>query len=364
MPTDATHPQALDRYFVQVKDASYDAVEALIGRAAHPTTQRLPGPRGVGTWRVKAGQELRPLSDHLIQIAGTPVAAELFHLPTHAYRALVASAPDFQQYTGLPTLYALWRDRTGAWDAGAVLEALRMTVQAGRVAGLAPQLVVQPKTFHATWCPDETYLRRIEGQHWMLVLSFLAHHTPIPMGLERQPIGLDLGLSPLAVMVTPRGAPRTFTLTALDRVDTIAANLLSSEEVDLLAVMTYASGRQDTEAIIAHLVHAGSVVYAEKLRLKGMENSFIGKARFHAVHDYHFSALSQMLYTAGVRFQRVPSKHTSVICAACFEATGTEVLGRRDGAAFTCPVCRKTVGSHANAAKNVLLRGMRRADGW
>ncbi|WP_216328074.1 zinc ribbon domain-containing protein [Deinococcus aestuarii] len=349
-----------DRYWVQIKTPSYPAVRRLT-RRLQPLAggHTLCGPVTEAVWQVRPTTELLVLSDEELRIDGEVLHAELNHLPTHAYCALVAGSPEFSQYGHLGPLYDLVRRPAGTWTVTSFTALLEETVRAGRTGDREPRLVVPPRTYAAEWWPGETYLGLTPRGHWMLALTFRASYRPAGRTRVKVAVGLDLGLDPLTVAYDRTGESRIFPPTSLEHLRSLGRVTLSAPARRLLHHLVYASGRQDAERVIGFLNCTASHVYAERLTHRGMSPGFVHTARERAVHDHHFSHLSQLLHTSGVVFRRVPAAYTSVTCARCLERDGVEVRGRREGRRFSCPRCRRTVHADVNAGHNVLLRGLR-----
>ena len=351
-----------DRHWIQIHSSSYpDVLHIACHDHAHPTNQFLHGPDGVETWQLNPNTEVDVISDEHLRVAGRTLTAQLNHLPTPAYRALVDASGNFRQYDGaaLNTLECMMRQPIADWDPAVFGRLLEETLRAGRQLDRQPRLVVAPTTYTAQWEPREIYLRRTPKGHWLLSLTFHSQFHPQPGAPTRVRIGLDLGRDPLTVAYTSVGGKRTFPATALNNFDPAQLQVDPSEAARLLRHLRYAAGRRDAEGIIAYLNHYASTVFAEKLTHSAMNRGFVSCARNLAIHDHHFSTLSQYLNTSRVPFHRVDSRYTSQTCAHCRVHTGGPVLGTREGATFRCPHCRGTYNAHENAARNILLLGDR-----
>ena len=345
-----------DLHWLQIDRSSYLAVATLIDSGTlQPYAGLLYGPKGAASWQIPA-DSLQVLSDGQIELAGQDVYASVSRLPAHVYRALVAGSPAFTQYPGIDDLYHALRS-AGPQHAVSFTADLEMVAHSERVADPVPRLVSCPTTYSAQWVPHRSFVRLSQSGDYFLGLSFRAHYRPGPHQRPRTEIGLDLGLDPLTVAYTADGRVITFELTDLSVLDRLPG--LSSPASKLLEQLIYAAGRADAQRVIAYLnVHAHAV-YAERLTHRGMSQNFVHRGRAHAVHDHHFSSLSQYLNTSRIEFRRVDPAYTSRICAQCLERTGQEIPGHRQGRTFTCSACHRVYDAHVNAAHNVLLRGQR-----
>lgn len=345
-----------DLYWLQVHRSSYTALQTLITASTlQPYTGLLHGPKDEGTWQVPANS-VEVISDEQVKLHDHGVRASISRLPTHAYRALIAGSPTFTQYHGIEALYHALRTAVPN-DAAAFAAELETVAHSERAADSAPRLVACPTTYSAQWLPHRTFARMSQTGDYFLGLSFLTYYRPGVRRAQRTEVGLDLGLFPLTVAYTAQGAVSTFELTALPVLATLPR--LSAPADGLLEHMVYAAGRADAERIIAYLNCHAHTVYAEHLTHRGMSDRFVHRGRAHAVHDHHFSYLSQYLNTSRVDFRRVTPAFTSQICAQCLVTTGRTRLGNRQGSTLTCLACDSVYDAHVNAAHNVLLRGQR-----
>lgn len=356
----------LDINWLPIKFISYPTIEALInaGYLKESETYKC-GPHAKRTFQVLSADALQVTSDQTLTIAGYSLTADLYRQPTHAYRAMVEASPEFTQYPDLEPLYNLVRQKP-YWNPQEVLAELQRLAQEGRRSLHETQLVVKPRTYQATWQPGETYLRQIANGHWFLGLTYRVVYRPAQQALHKVKVGLDLGMSPLTVAYTSAGETTTFEPTDIAPASRLVeAGRLPQPQRDLLTQLLYTSGRQDAEKVIAWLNYYACEVTSEKLTHKRMNERFIYVGRDHAIHDHHFSALSQYLNASRMDFLRVNPAGTSQECGQCLEKTGRVVKGQRWRDIFTCPICGTVRNAHENAAHVVLLRGeqerMRRA---
>lgn len=343
-----------DLHWVQIHAASYPQLPALLAAYGTPTQAELPGPSGEATWHLTIPAAV--LSDAAFEVAGHALRARLYTLPSHIYQATVAASPEFQQYPGLEELYQLMI--TSDIDLKTFETTLRDVVACGRVPDQLPRLVSPTTTLHAQWLPLRTFVRRTPAGHFFLGLSYQVQYVPLPGQRRTLEVGLDLGYDPLTVAYAHTGEIQRFRphdlrhLTALPRP--------TGQALELLRVMLYARGRADTEGVIDWLIRHARVVYAERLTHQAVHPDWIRRGRDLAIHDHHFSALSQALFAAGVPFKRVSSWHSSQVCGRCLQTTGREVLGQRTGRVFVCTRCGCQSHSDINGAHVILLRGQQR----
>jgi len=354
----------INHHWVQIAHSSYAIIQQLVQSGlARPTDRPLCGVGNAGTWELTAQAEVRIVSDECLTIAGRLVVAQLNHLPAHTYRALVAGSPMFTQYEGLETLYQQIRQPLEGWNPGTFVTLLEETVKNGRRPDLQPRLVVTPEAYTAQWCSTQVYLRQNSKGDWFLALIFDVQHSLGQRHAAPVPMGLDLGLNPMTVACTAAGEYQTFRSVSLDHLRTVPRLDLTSEAQGLLADLAYSSGREDAQQVTEYLNWRASRVYAEDLRLHGMSDSYIQKARISAIHDHHFSHLPQYMHAAGRFFKRVPPHFTSRRCASCYTQSGVDVNGTRHGKnmeRLTCPRCHQTYNCHEVASWNIAIIGEER----
>lgn len=350
-----------DLNWVPVKATSYSTIDQLIRQnLLKPSNATLSGPKGVRTLQVSTDADIQATSDQSITIAAQELIADVYRQPTHAYRALLEASPDFRQYPDLEHLYLLVRQKP-YWNQQEVTEELARLTRAGRQPLREPQLVATPTTYQAAWCTSETYLRQLSNGHWFLGLTYRVTYRPAQQALHKVKVGLDLGMAPRTAAYTSNGEGKLFEPTDIAPAsDLVESGRLPQDQKELLTQLLYTSGREDAEKVVAWLNYYASRVTAEKLTHNRMNDRFIFVGRDHAIHDHHFSALSQYLNAARMDFLRVDPAGTSQECGHCLQQTGKVVRGHRWRDVFTCPVCGVTRNAHENAAHMVLLRGEQR----
>lgn len=222
-----------------------------------------------------------------------------------------------------------------------------------RVMGPAPTAACAS----VEWLPGETRLVRL-GRLWFASLGFQAPASGQAAPGAGRALGLDVGLSPLAVAADSRMSFQTQPLhllagaglRALERqLEALPMGLQTQIRRDL-EHLEFGAASQILEEFTATLLTQGTSIVAEQLDLAGFTGSFVPRGRSLAVIDWHQSWLPQRLYAAGVPFKRVAPAYTSRRCCRCGR------LGEREGARFTCSQCGPE-NAHVNAARNLLRRG-------
>lgn len=210
---------------------------------------------------------------------------------------------------------------------------------------------------HVTWLPDQTRLAQMNGL-WFASLAF-----DVPPGTrlaqaQRKPVGIDVGIAPLAVAATKdtnfKTCPLHFLagagMRALERyMRGLPVSVQERVRLDL-EQLEYGAASRALEELTSDVQLRASSVTAEKLDLAKFQGPFVRRGRRLAIIDFHQSVLPQRLYAAGIPFQRVPAALTSQLCCRCGRR------GARDGAVFTCATCG-AMDAHVCAARNLIRRG-------
>lgn len=347
-----------DRHTIQIHTSSYAALQQLINEDALISQDRpekeaadpVKGVRSRATYRLHSTGTIEILSDAQIRVAGVTLRAEVPHLPTPCYQALVSASPAFTQYPGVDTLFRGLRD--GTLTREELTQDLEAAVAQGRQPDSTPRMVLSPHSFSASWLADEVFFFKSFSGHWFVSLSFRLHFQRQSRALKPVVIGLDLGLNPLTA-ATDGTDDRVFDPSP---VPSLHRHDLSAPAWALYQDLLYASGRADAEAVIGHLVHRASSVYAERLTHGGMSRRFVHGGRACAIHDYHFSWLSQFLNAARIPFKRVAPAGTSQICHRCGHCDPRN----RSRDEFRClnGRCQYCGDAHINAARVIRQRGL------
>ncbi|WP_135230379.1 zinc ribbon domain-containing protein [Deinococcus fonticola] len=350
-----------DHHWMKILRPSYSTISDLIDQN-HLIACRANqcGPRGDLTYQLSPASRIQVINDELLTIAGQEIMAQLNHQPTTAYRAMVLASPGFEQYPDIDVLLKAARHPEPDWSPERFVALLESRVSRGRQPDPRPRLVKEPTTYKSIWRPEQTYLRQNLKGDWLLGLTCQSQYRSGRTGQNKVAVGLDVGLDPVAYAYTAAGQSQEFKPTSLSHLNAVKVMSLTPGARKLHEHLTYASGRLDTEAVIAWLNYHASHVFSEKLSHKGMNRNFIFDARDRAIHDYHFSSLSQYMHTAQHLFKRLPARFTSTYCPCCRERERVLYKGQRRGDSFHCDRCGHRGNAHQVGARNVLLAGIER----
>lgn len=345
-----------ERHTIQIDRASYPALYELIRQRLLLRIDRLPqgqdpltGVRSHTSYRLSAPDAFQLLDDTTARIGPVEITAAFSHLPSPAYQALTQAAPAFRQYVGLPELLAA--ARTPGQTPTQVRRLIDAAVQQGRQPG-QPGLYVPSQQFQSEWLADEVLVHQTETEYF-LSLSFHTRFQRLSRARVTTRVGLDLGLNPRSVAAHEDGSVQSFRPTLLT---VPSPRSLSPRGRALRRQVLYASGRQDAERILAYLTHRAHHVYAERLTHRAMSKSFVYRARDRAVHDFHFSWLSQFLNIASLPFTRIDPAGTSTTCPQ--PDCRHQHADNRRGRAFLCRACGYRGDADAVAAHNIVTWGI------
>jgi hypothetical protein len=325
-----------------------------------PTDERVSGLTGEVYAPVPAlAAQLRPLDYHTLAIGTSRLTVELNRMPEAELVALLdhPNAEGFTQYSVAHLLPLLLRKRHQA-DREKLVHGMVSALKAGPQRG-APA-IVDDIWSGSTWRPEDTRIVLNDGLPFVMMAFEVPLSRPDDDGIVRCAAGVDVGLSPIATVMTTKGhfscAPAIVPVSTQEYdaiCRAVAALQISQATVDeVLTLLTYAAARARLEMVLLSLTHSASVVYAEKIDYGSFISDFAERGRALAVTDFLSSWLPQRLRACKIRFLRIEPAYTSQVCASC------HLLGSRDGATFTCDSCDTEADAHINAASVILAAGM------
>jgi len=213
-----------------------------------------------------------------------------------------------------------------------------------------------------------TVIREPDGRYYA---SFVVERAATPLPLCDREIGVDVGLSHLAVTSDGEviGNPRFMRAKerklaraqrALSRKQKGSANRAKARKRVAAVHRKVRESRLDhAHKTALRLVRDNQAVYAEDLCVSGLARTRLAKS----VHDAGWSAFTAMLeYKArkhGRTFARTGRfEPTSQTCSACAVKDGPKPLSVR---AWTCAACGTVHDRDVNAARNIAALGRREA---
>ena len=212
-----------------------------------------------------------------------------------------------------------------------------------------------------------TVIREPDGRYYA---SFVVERAATPLPLCDREIGVDVGLSHLAVTSDGEviGNPRFMRAKerklaraqrALSRKQKGSANRAKARQRVAVVHRKVRESRLDhAHKTALRLVRDNQAVYAEDLCVSGLARTRLAKS----VHDAGWSQLVRLIEEKAVQYGRTFARigrfePTSQVCSACGVKDGPKPLHVRQ---WTCAACGTIHDRDVNAAKNILAAG--RAD--
>jgi len=215
-----------------------------------------------------------------------------------------------------------------------------------------------------------TVIREADGRYYA---SFVVEVADTPLPQTGNDVGIDLGLTSLAVLSTgevvenPRYLRRK--ARALARAQKSLARKTKGSKRRARAVRRVAvqhrkvrDTRLDSHHKLAHrIVRDNQAIYVEDLAVCGLARTRLAKS----VHDAGWSILVRLLEEKATRCHRTVVKvsrwfPSSRLCSGCGSNSGKKPLEVRT---WTCAECGVTHDRDVNAARNILVEGRKVAAG-
>jgi putative transposase len=245
----------------------------------------------------------------------------------------------------------------------------RITIAGVRVAKVGDVRLVWSRVLPSV--PSSvTVIKEADGRYYA---SFVVEVADTPLPQSASDVGIDLGLTSLAVLSTgevienPRYLRRK--ARALARAQKSLARKTKGSNRRAKAVRRVAvqhrkvrDTRLDAHHKLAHrIVGDNQAIYVEDLAVSGLARTRLAKS----VHDAGWSKLVRLLQEKALRCHRTVVKvsrwfPSSQMCSACGVNSGKKPLEVRS---WTCTECGITHDRDLNAARNILVEGRKVAAG-
>lgn len=213
-------------------------------------------------------------------------------------------------------------------------------------------------------------IREADGRYYA---SFVVQVQDTPLPVSSNDVGVDLGLTSLAVLSTgevianPRHLRNRQRKLAkaqrrLARKQKGANNRRKAARVVAVHHRKVRQARLDAHhKLAARLIRENQAVYVEDLAVSGLARTRLAKS----VHDAGWSMFVRLLVEkAGMYGRRVVKVSrwfpSSQLCSACGHSSGAKPLDVR---VWTCMVCGTVHDRDVNAARNILVEGRKVAAG-
>lgn len=322
-----------------------------------PVPEQVPG--ASGTVYRRAGTQPEILSHFDFRLGQHTIHAQLYALPPEEYAGLLAASPHFRQQEVAGLLPALAGPMNSV-DKEEWLRQLVQAVRAGAKKDNRPHLLLNRQVNPARWHPDRTRLFR-NGSGWFLSLFFEEARVSTIKGIERSAVGIDVGLTTLAVAVHSAGlVQKSAGITEVCITNTQLEEWFPNDHQSQsgmqrhLLLLQHAAARLELHEMVRLIMSTASFVYWENLQYRNCSPAFARRSRELGLRDFLTCWLPKRLDSAGIRWQRVPPEHTSQYCHV------THLRGARDSSNHKRFLNGNgtIVDADVNAAHNIIAVGM------
>jgi putative transposase len=318
----------------------------------------------------------------------TRVTSEAKHAPHRAWLGEVAHVALGESFRDASRARRNWFASLSGKRAGRKVGAPRFKSKRGKQSirlarngfSLRPNgtlYVVKVGDLEVRWSRDlpsvpssVTVTREPDGRYYA---SFVVDRAAEPFPPAPKDVGIDLGLTTLAVTSDGQKIPNPRRMKAREKVLARAQRRLARKQkgsnnrrkaVRKVAVLhrKVRNSRADyLHKTAVRLVRDNQAVYVEDLAVSGLARTRLAKS----VHDASWGKLVRLVEGKAERHGRAVVKvdrwfPSSQICSACGIKDGPKPLSVR---AWTCPACGTTHDRDVNAARNILCEGRRTAAG-
>lgn len=235
-----------------LRPSSVPVVRELIREGLLLPSEALGAPQGHQAYHLSLPPV--PLSDGLLRVGDRILRTELRVLPSAEYRALVTSAPEFEQYDDLETLAQRLTDP--ATDLGLLALDLEGVVAAGLQSDDLPQLLSPSNLFDARWIPEATHLVSSPSGTWGLLLGFMVRAGADVVLYRRYAMRVTPGIRTVATMQTEHGRVYRFPSRLPDHLLTLRGQLSLSAGLLLDRLVLAVTVQDCEEALHFVLRHA------------------------------------------------------------------------------------------------------------
>ncbi|MFC4454118.1 zinc ribbon domain-containing protein [Deinococcus sonorensis] len=330
------------------------------------TDEQLPGTNGrVYALSPALLSTVCAADDFHLNVGRERIGVPIYRMPEWEYSSIVRASDTFHQHRIAhliqPLLVSQQVFQADRWIAN-VIDA---------VAG-APLVGPQPLTVGEQWSDDGRFVpeaTRLIRRHafWMLQLGF---ELPPTRDLDGHGLvlGIDVGLRPLVTVALEgdgswaTGGIVRFT-PAIWRQLSVAAIAAGVDTVLVkrtARLLRYSAARElIEEGFLVPVAQTARAVVAERLNYAGFERHIVRQMREEAIRDFLTAWLPQRLHAWGIQFVPTDPAFTSRDCSriGCNHRNHPSEEEERIEI-FVCELCGHSMNIHANAALNILRRGL------
>lgn len=235
-----------------LRPSSVPVVRELIREGLLLPSEALGAPQGHQVYHLSLPPV--PLSDVMMRVGDRILRTEFRVLPSAEYRALLASAPEFEQYDDLETLAQRLTDP--ATDLRLLALDLEGMVAAGLQTDDLPQLLSPSNLFDALWIPEATHIVSSPTGTWSLLLGFMVRAGADVVLYRRYTMRVTPGVRTVATVQTEHGRVYRFPSRLPDHLLTLRRQLSLSAGLLLDQVVLAVTVQDCEEALHFALRHA------------------------------------------------------------------------------------------------------------
>ena len=298
--------------------------------------------------------------DFHLNVGQEHIGVPIYRMPEWEYSSIVRASDTFHQhriaYLIQPLLASQQAFQADRWIADLI----------DAVSG-APLVGPHPLTVGEQWSDDGRFVREAtrlirRRAYWEIQLGF---DLPLTRDLDGHGLvlGIDVGLRPLVTVALEGGGswatggivrftPATWRQLSVAAMAAGVDPVLVKRTARLLR---YAAARQlIEEGFLVPVAQTARAVVAERLNYTGFERHIVRQMREEAIRDFLTAWLPQRLNAWGIQFVPTDPAYTSRDCSriGCGHRNAEQIE------TFLCELCGHSMDIHANAALNILRRGL------
>jgi hypothetical protein len=331
------------------------------------TAERLPGTNGrVHALSPALLHTVRAADDFRLQLGQDRIGVPVYRMPEWEYSTLVRASGTFRQHQVAHLIPSLLLSQQ-AFQVDRWISGLINAVSGTPLNGPHPMTVGERWADTGRFMSESTRLIS-RGDYWEVQLGF---ELPLTRDLDGHGLvlGIDVGLRPLVTVALEGGGGRSWAtggivrFSATNRRQLAVAATAAGTDPALVKrtcqLLRYAAARQlIEEEFLVPVAQTARAVVAERLNYAGFGARTVQQMREEAVRDFLTAWLPQRLTAWDIQLVPTNPAYTSQDCShGCgyrsAPQTGTYLCGR----------CGNSMDIHANAALNILRRGLPKVRG-
>ena len=347
LPVDRTANITIERWFQ--------------GGQLRATDEQLPGTNGrVHALSPALLSTVCAADDFHLHVGQERIGVPVYRIPEWEYSSLLRVSGLFRQHRIAHLIQPLLVSQQ-AFQADRWIADLIDAVSGAPIVGPHPLTIGEQWSDAGRFVPAATRLIRRRA-FWEIQLGF---ELPLTRDLDGHGLvlGIDIGLRPLVTVALEGGGgwatggivrftPATW------RQLSVAATAAGVDPVLVKRtgrLLRYAAARQlIEEEFLVPVAQTARAVVAERLNYAGFEAHIVQQMREEAIRDFLTAWLPQRLNAWGIQLVPTDPAYTSRDCSRI----GCGHRNAEQFETFICELCGHSLDIHANAALNILRRGL------